>query len=78
MVEVCLLQKWQQEVRRLELLLLNLLVSLVHNLHLEPFHVGGTASRSAVDSSITIKKDGKIEIEDLKTVKSKMKMVKAM
>ncbi|MBC8265534.1 MAG: DNA-directed RNA polymerase subunit beta' [Flavobacteriales bacterium] len=40
-------------------------------LTLRTFHVGGTASRTAADSSITIKNDGKIEIEDLKTVKTK-------
>ncbi len=39
-------------------------------LTLRTFHVGGTASRSEVDSSITIKKDGRLEIEDLKTVKT--------
>jgi len=37
-------------------------------LTLRTFHVGGTASRSEVDSSITIKKDGRLEIEDLRTV----------
>ena len=42
-------------------------------LTLRTFHVGGTASRSEVDSSITIRKDGKLEIEDLRTVKSKNK-----
>ena len=40
-------------------------------LTLRTFHVGGTASRAAADSSITIKNDGKIEIEDLKTIKTK-------
>ena len=39
-------------------------------LTLRTFHVGGTASRSEVDSSITIKKDGRLEIEDLRTVKT--------
>ena len=39
-------------------------------LTLRTFHVGGTASRSEVDSSIIIKKDGRLEIEDLKTVKT--------
>ena len=39
-------------------------------LTLRTFHVGGTASRSEVDSSIVIKKDGRLEIEDLKTVKT--------
>ena len=42
-------------------------------LTLRTFHVGGTASRSEVDSSIIIKKDGRLEIEDLRTVKSKDK-----
>ncbi|MBT5749546.1 MAG: DNA-directed RNA polymerase subunit beta', partial [Flavobacteriales bacterium] len=42
-------------------------------LTLRTFHVGGTASRSEVDSSIVIKKDGRLEIEDLRTVKSKDK-----
>ena len=37
-------------------------------LTLRTFHVGGTASRSEVDSSIIIKKDGRLEIEDLRTV----------
>jgi len=40
-------------------------------LTLRTFHVGGTASRTASDSRIIIKNDGKIEIEDLKTVKGK-------
>ena len=40
-------------------------------LTLRTFHVGGTASRSEVDSSIVVKKDGKLEIEDLKTVSNK-------
>ena len=39
-------------------------------LTLRTFHVGGTASRSEVDSSIIIKKEGRLEIEDLKTVKT--------
>jgi len=42
-------------------------------LTLRTFHVGGTASRSEVDSSIIIKKDGRLEIEDLRTVQSKGK-----
>jgi DNA-directed RNA polymerase subunit beta' len=42
-------------------------------LTLRTFHVGGTASRSEVDSSIVVKKDGRLEIEDLRTVKSKNK-----
>ena len=42
-------------------------------LTLRTFHVGGTASRSEVDSSIIIKKDGRLEIEDLRTVSSKNK-----
>ncbi len=37
-------------------------------LTLRTFHVGGTASRSEVDSAIIIKKAGRLEIEDLKTV----------
>ena len=40
-------------------------------LTLRTFHVGGTASRSEVDSSLIVKKDGKLEIEDLKTVINK-------
>jgi DNA-directed RNA polymerase subunit beta' len=40
-------------------------------LTLRTFHVGGTASRSEVDSSLTVKKDGRLEIEDLKTVINK-------
>tara|TARA_B100000902_G_scaffold399916_1_gene473595 strand:+ start:4444 stop:8796 length:4353 start_codon:yes stop_codon:yes gene_type:complete len=40
-------------------------------LTLRTFHVGGTASRTAADSSITVKSDGKIEIDDLRTVKTK-------
>jgi len=39
-------------------------------LTLRTFHVGGTASRSEVDSSIVIKRDGRLEIEDLRTVKT--------
>jgi len=39
-------------------------------LTLRTFHVGGTASRTEVDSFIVIKKDGRLEIEDLKTVKT--------
>ena len=42
-------------------------------LTLRTFHVGGTASRSEVDSSIVVKKSGRLEIEDLRTVKSKDK-----
>ena len=38
-------------------------------LTLRTFHVGGTASRSEVDSSIIVKKEGRLEIEDLRTVK---------
>ena len=40
-------------------------------LTLRTFHVGGTASRAEVDSSIVVKKEGRLEIEDLKTVKGK-------
>ena len=40
-------------------------------LTLRTFHVGGTASRSEVDSNLTVKKDGRLEIEDLKTVINK-------
>jgi len=47
-------------------------------LTLRTFHVGGTASRSEVDSSLTVKKDGRLEIEDLRTVKSKDKDGKAI
>jgi len=47
-------------------------------LTLRTFHVGGTASRSEVDSSIIIKKDGRLEIEDLRTVKSKDKSGKVV
>ena len=32
-------------------------------LTLRTFHVGGTASRSEVDSSIIIKKDGRLELK---------------
>ena len=42
-------------------------------LTLRTFHVGGTASRSEVDSSIIVKKEGRLEIEDLRTVKAKGK-----
>tara|TARA_B100000902_G_scaffold136653_1_gene134911 strand:+ start:403 stop:4698 length:4296 start_codon:yes stop_codon:yes gene_type:complete len=42
-------------------------------LTLRTFHVGGTASRSEVDSSIIVKRDGVLEIDDLRTVKSKNK-----
>ncbi len=44
-------------------------------LTLRTFHVGGTASRSEVDSSVMVKKDGRLEIEDLRTVKSKNKSI---
>ena len=54
----------------MELLLHNQLVNLEHNNSLRTFHVGGTASRSEVASSIVVKKDGKLEIEDLRTVNS--------
>ena len=37
-------------------------------LTLRTFHVGGTASSSEVDSSIIVKKEGRLEIEDLRTV----------
>ncbi len=37
-------------------------------LTLRTFHVGGTASNIAADSGITIKFDGKLELEDVKTV----------
>ncbi len=47
-------------------------------LTLRTFHVGGTASRSEVDSSLIVKKDGRLEIEDLRTVKSKDKDGKAI
>ena len=47
-------------------------------LTLRTFHVGGTASRSEVDSSLTVKKDGRLEIEDLRIVKSKDKDGKAI
>ena len=40
-------------------------------LTMRTFHVGGTASRSEVDSNLTVKKDGRLEIEDLKTVINK-------
>ena len=40
-------------------------------LTLRTFHVGGTASRTAADSRIVVKNNGKIEIDDLKTVKTK-------
>jgi DNA-directed RNA polymerase subunit beta' len=36
-------------------------------LTLRTFHVGGTASRSEVDSAIIIKKEGRLEIEDQKS-----------
>ena len=42
-------------------------------LTLRTFHVGGTASRSEVDSAIIINKGGILEIEDLRTVTSKDK-----
>mgnify|MGYP003705811211 FL=1 len=47
-------------------------------LTLRTFHVGGTASRSEVDSSLIVKKDGRLDIEDLRTVKSKDKDGKAI
>ena len=37
-------------------------------LTLRTFHVGGTASRSAVDASVVIKKPGVIVIDDLRTI----------
>ena len=37
-------------------------------LTLRTFHVGGTASSAAVDSSITAKYQGKLEFEDLRTI----------
>ncbi len=40
-------------------------------LTLRTFHVGGTASRSEVDSSVIVKKPGRLEIEDLRVVKNK-------
>ena len=40
-------------------------------LTLRTFHVGGTASRSEVDSSVIVKKSGRLEIEDLRVVKNK-------
>ena len=40
-------------------------------LTLRTFHVGGTASNIAVDANIKAKFSGKIEFEDLRTVKSK-------
>ena len=40
-------------------------------LTLRTFHVGGTASRSAVDASVVIKKDGIIVIDDLRTIHTK-------
>ena len=42
-------------------------------LTLRTFHVGGTASRSEVDSSVVIKKNGILEIDDLRTVSFKEK-----
>ena len=39
-------------------------------LTLRTFHVGGTASRSEVDSSVIVKKSGRLEIEDLRVVKN--------
>ncbi len=47
-------------------------------LTLRTFHVGGTASRSEVDSSLIVKKEGRLEIEDLRTVKSKNQDGKAI
>ena len=52
-------------------MLLLLSVEARTQLTLRTFHVGGTASRSEVDSSIVVKKDGKLEIEDLITVTNK-------
>ncbi|MEJ6748893.1 MAG: DNA-directed RNA polymerase subunit beta' [Flavobacteriales bacterium] len=40
-------------------------------LTLRTFHVGGTASRSAVDASVVIKKEGVILIDDLRTLNTK-------
>ena len=40
-------------------------------LTLRTFHVGGTASRTEVDSNLVVNKDGRLEIEDLKTVTNK-------
>ena len=40
-------------------------------LTLRTFHVGGTASRSAVDASVVIKKEGTILIDDLRTLNTK-------
>jgi len=40
-------------------------------LTLRTFHVGGTASRSAVDASVVIKKEGVIIIDDLRTLNTK-------
>ncbi len=40
-------------------------------LTLRTFHVGGTASRSAIDASVIIKKPGVIVIDDLRTINTK-------
>ncbi|MDG1718473.1 MAG: DNA-directed RNA polymerase subunit beta', partial [Flavobacteriales bacterium] len=40
-------------------------------LTLRTFHVGGTASRSAIDASVMIKKPGIIVIDDLRTINTK-------
>ncbi len=40
-------------------------------LTLRTFHLGGTASKIASESSIVTKFDGKVEIDDLKTIKTK-------
>ena len=42
-------------------------------LTLRTFHVGGTASRSAVDASVIIKKSGVIVIDDLRTINTRMR-----
>ena len=41
-------------------------------LTLRTFHVGGTASSTAADSSITSKYDGRLEFEELRTIERKM------
>ena len=41
-------------------------------LTLRTFHVGGTASSTAADSSITSKYNGKLEFEELRTIERKM------
>ena len=50
------------------LLLLNQLVNRELQLTLRTFHVGGVASGSAQESSITAKFDGTIHFEELRTV----------